>query len=69
MAPMKGVRFGKKGKLNPRFIRPFEILEKIEDVAYRLAHPLELSNVHNVQCLSCVYAAELCFRHLSCSQV
>ena len=46
---MKGVmRFGKKGKLNPRFIGPFEILEKIGDVAYRLALPPELSNVHNV---------------------
>ncbi|XP_022866022.1 uncharacterized protein LOC111385830, partial [Olea europaea var. sylvestris] len=46
---MKGVlRFGKKGKLRPRFIGPFEILEKISVVAYQLALPLELAAVHNV---------------------
>ncbi|XP_038886203.1 uncharacterized protein LOC120076443 [Benincasa hispida] len=47
--PMKGVfRFGKKGKLNPRFIGPFEILEWIGSVAYWLALPPSLSTVHNV---------------------
>ncbi|XP_022883724.1 uncharacterized protein LOC111400550 [Olea europaea var. sylvestris] len=46
---MKGIlRFGKKGKLSPRFISPFEILEKIGNVAYQLALPPELSTVHNV---------------------
>ncbi|KAL5578816.1 hypothetical protein UlMin_011258 [Ulmus minor] len=46
---MKGVmRFGKKGKLSPRYIRPFEILERIGKVAYKLALPSELSAVHNV---------------------
>lgn len=47
---MKGVvRFGKKKKkLSPRFIGPFEILERFGDLAYRLALPLELSGVHNV---------------------
>ncbi|KAM6563348.1 hypothetical protein CsatB_023346 [Cannabis sativa] len=46
---MKGIRrFGKKGKLSPRFIGPFEILEKVGQVAYRLALPPSLSAVHNV---------------------
>ncbi|GJV60369.1 putative reverse transcriptase domain-containing protein [Tanacetum coccineum] len=44
----KGViRFGKKGKLAPRYVGPFEILEKIGPVAYRLRLPEELSNVHD----------------------
>ena len=49
IAPMKGVmRFGKKGKLSPRFIGPFEILERVGDLAYRLALPPNLSSVQNV---------------------
>ena len=44
----KILRFGKKGKLNPRFIGPYEILEIIEPVAYCLALPLELAKLHNV---------------------
>ena len=45
---MKGViRFGKRGKLSPRFIGPFEILEKVGDVAYKVALPPTL-NVHDV---------------------
>ena len=49
VSPMKGIRrFGKKGKLSPRFIGPFEILEKVGQVAYRLALPPSLSAVHNV---------------------
>ncbi|KAM6584026.1 hypothetical protein CsatB_011028 [Cannabis sativa] len=49
ISPMKGVkRFGKKGKLSPRFIGPFEILERIGQVAYRLAMPPALAAVHNV---------------------
>ena len=42
------VRFGKRGKLAPRYIRPFEILERVGTIAYRLALPLSLSSVHEV---------------------
>ena len=42
------LRFRKKGKLNPRFIGPYEILDRIGEVAYRLALPPSLSGVHNV---------------------
>ncbi|XP_060669508.1 uncharacterized protein LOC132800254 [Ziziphus jujuba] len=49
VAPMKWVmRLWKKGKLSPRFVRPFEILDKVGDLAYRLALPPALSRVHNV---------------------
>nr|GFB65218.1 hypothetical protein [Tanacetum cinerariifolium] len=41
-------RFGIKGKLSPRFIRPFEILDRVGEVSYRLALLPQLSHVHNV---------------------
>ncbi|GJX68740.1 reverse transcriptase domain-containing protein [Tanacetum coccineum] len=48
VSPRKGViRFRKRGKLNPRYIRPFKILERIGLVAYKLELPEELSNVHS----------------------
>ena len=42
------VRFGKRGKLTPRFIGPFEILKMVDTVAYRLALPPSMSDVHEV---------------------
>ena len=44
----KILKFGKRGKLSPRFIGPDEILERIGPVAYRLALPLELAKLHDV---------------------
>ncbi|XP_042505585.1 uncharacterized protein LOC122082174 [Macadamia integrifolia] len=48
VAPMKGVmRFEKKGKFNPRYIRLFEILERVGNLAYRLILPPAMKNIHN----------------------
>ncbi|GJX51742.1 putative reverse transcriptase domain-containing protein [Tanacetum coccineum] len=41
------VRFGKRGKLNPRYVRPFKVLAKVGAVAYKLELPQELSRVHH----------------------
>ncbi|GJR42144.1 hypothetical protein Tco_1310247 [Tanacetum coccineum] len=41
------VRFGKRGKLNPRFVGPFKVIKRVGDVAYKLELPEELSRVHN----------------------
>ncbi|XP_070035025.1 uncharacterized protein [Nicotiana tomentosiformis] len=47
--PMKGVMsFGKKGKLSPMYIEPFEILERVSEMAYKLALPPSLATVHSV---------------------
>ena len=47
--PKRGVvRFGKRGKLSPRFIGPFEILERVGTVAYQLALPPSMSGVNEV---------------------
>ena len=49
VSPMKGVvRFGKRGKLSPRFIGPFTISERVGGLAYRLELPSELAAVHDV---------------------
>ncbi|GKA14293.1 putative reverse transcriptase domain-containing protein [Tanacetum coccineum] len=46
--PWKGVvRFGKRGKLNPRYVGPFKVLAKVGKVAYKLELPQELSRVHH----------------------
>ncbi|GJR10919.1 hypothetical protein Tco_0793571 [Tanacetum coccineum] len=48
VSPWKGViRFGKRGKLNPRYIGPFKIIAKVGTVAYRLELPEKLSRVHS----------------------
>jgi len=44
----KVMRFGTSGKLAPRFIGPYEIIEKVETLTYRVDLPPELSAVHNV---------------------
>jgi len=49
VSPWKKVlRFGQKGKLSPRFIGPYDIIERIGPVAYRLALPSELDKIHDV---------------------
>ncbi|CAL2239403.1 unnamed protein product [Prunus armeniaca] len=49
LSSWKGVmRFGKRGKLSPRYIGPYEITERIGPIAYRLALSTELSRIHDV---------------------
>ena len=49
VSPLRGVkRFGVKGKLAPRFVEPYKILQRMGEVAYRLELPEELSGVHDV---------------------
>ena len=49
VSPRRGItRFGRGGKLSPRYIRLFDILERIGDVAYRLALLSQLTGIHDV---------------------
>ncbi|XP_070002913.1 uncharacterized protein [Nicotiana sylvestris] len=49
VSPMKGImRFGKKAKLSPRYVRPYKIIQRISQVAYKLGLPPEMSLVHLV---------------------
>ena len=49
VSPWKGIlRFGKRGKLSPRYIGPYKIVDKVGKVAYRLRLPSELANIHDV---------------------
>ena len=49
VAPWRGIlRFGKQGKLSPRYVGPYEILERVGPLAYRLTLPPELAQVHNI---------------------
>ena len=58
ISPMKGVNhFGFKGKLSPRYIGPFPIIDRCGQVAYRLKLPKQLSEVHNV-----FHVSQLCPR-------
>ncbi|GJY08602.1 putative reverse transcriptase domain-containing protein [Tanacetum coccineum] len=48
VSPWKGVvRFGKRGKLNPRYVGPFKVIERVRTVAYKLELPQQLIRVHN----------------------
>ena len=49
VSPMKGVmRFGKKGKLSPRYVGPYQIVNKMGNAAYELELPPELESIHPV---------------------
>ena len=49
VSPMKNaMRFGKKRKLSPKYVGPFEVLEKVGALAYRVTLPPNLGKIHNV---------------------
>ena len=60
VSPMKSImRFGRNGKLSPNFVGPFEVLERVGTLAYKVALPPSLSKIHNVFPVStlrkCIY--------------
>jgi len=60
VAPWKGIiQFGMKGKLAPRYIDPFKIIERIGLVAYRLELPALLDKIHNVFYVSLLWKAKM----------
>ena len=63
------MRFGENGKLSPRFIRSYEVIEKVGSVAYRLALPPELENIHNVFHVSMLRRYRLDPSHVFSSEV
>ena len=70
LSPWKGVvRFGKRGKLSPRYIGPYEIIERVGSLAYRLALPPELARIHNVFHVSMLrkYISQVYCRSFSCA--
>ncbi|GKE38961.1 putative reverse transcriptase domain-containing protein [Tanacetum coccineum] len=74
VSPWKGVvRFRKKGKLTPRFVGPFKIIEKVGPVAYRLDLPEELNGVHDTFYVSnlkkCLADPTLEFKKLKRSRI
>ena len=65
VSPWKGVvRFGKRNKLSPRFIGPFEILKKVGSVSYQLALPPDLQHIHDVFHVSLLKAYKTDSRHI-----
>ena len=65
ISPKRGLmHFGHSGKLSPRFIGPFEILDRVRAVAYRLVLPLRLANVHNVFHVSMLWKYEPNYSHV-----
>ena len=65
ISPWKGVlRFGKRGKLSPRYIGPYRIVERIGEVAYRLELPSDLDRIHDF--FPCFYAPQVYTRPFTC---
>ena len=65
ISPWKGkIRFGKKRKLSPRFIGPFEILRRVGEVAYAVALPPELEHIHNVFHVSVLHPYKEGYKHV-----